>query len=216
MKIRSTIELRDAITHALSWRKRELASLRSLIERRQPEHEKAALRRSAVPVLYAHWEGFTKEVAEFYLNFVSYRRLSLSELRGNFVALACRDHFKAASETHKISVHEKLIDHLRENWDKRARIPRDHVIDTESNLKPDVLKSVFSTIGIEYDAFWMGKEIFISGSLIKTRNEIVHGENTFVDGKTYLELHRQVIQLLDRMRTCIENASVSKAYRLNP
>jgi hypothetical protein len=60
MKIRSVLELSEALDEASAWRKKELSTLRILIATRGRAHEQAALRRAAVPILYAHWEGFAK------------------------------------------------------------------------------------------------------------------------------------------------------------
>lgn len=115
MKIRSTAELNEAIDRALAWRKRELELLNSIIERQKRNHEEAFLFRAAIPVLYAHWEGFAKEAAVFYLEFVSRQRLTLGDLKNNFAAIACRSYFRETSESDKVAVQEKLIAFLRDN-----------------------------------------------------------------------------------------------------
>ena len=121
---------------------------------------------------------------------------------------------KNASDSDKVSVQEKLIVFLRKNNDKRVIIPTGGVIDTESNLKSTVLKSIFSALGLEYDAFWIGKELLIVGSLLKYRNEIAHGENTDIDEATYEQLHELIIELLENMKTYIENAAINRKYRV--
>ena len=97
MKIRSVYELSEAMRSALSWRRKELEILKMLIKKHKRKHERyVALHRAAVPVLYAHWEGFVKQAATFYLELVSRQWLKLSELSSNFVTIACRSHFKNA------------------------------------------------------------------------------------------------------------------------
>ncbi len=212
MNIRSTTELNEAIDYDLSERKKELQTLNFLIEKQKREHEKKALFRAAVPILYAHWEGFTKKAAMFYLELVSHQQLKLGELKSNFVAIVCRSYFKDASESKKISVRKKLIDFIRENNNKRAIIPTDNVIDTESNLSSAVLQSIFSTIGLPYHSFWIMNEPLLDGSLLKARNEIAHGEDTVIDKETYKQLHELVISLMDHIRTDIQNAAILKQY----
>jgi len=211
MKIRSTADLNEAIDHALSWRKRELETLNFLIEKQKRGHEKDVLFRAAIPVLYAHWEGFTKEAANFYLELVSRQHLKLGELESNFIAIACRSYFKKASESEKVSVRKELIDFIRENNNRRAIIPTDKVIDTESNLSSAVLQSIFSTIGLSYHSFWIGNELPIENLRI-TRNSIAHGGDTVIDKETYKQLHELVICLMDNIRTDIQNAAILKRY----
>ncbi|OQX25384.1 MAG: hypothetical protein BWK80_15845 [Desulfobacteraceae bacterium IS3] len=214
MKIRSTADLNEAIDRELSWRKTELQTLNFVIEKQKDNHEKDALFRAAVPILYAHWEGFTKQAAMFYLELVSRQQLKLSELESNFAAIVCRSYFKKASESEKVSVRKELIDFIRENNNKRAIVPTDNVIDTESNLSSAVLQSIFYTIGLPYHSFWMMNELLLDGSLLKARNEIVHGEHTDIDKETYKQLHELVIRLMDNMRTDIQNAAILKQYRI--
>ncbi len=213
MKIRSTKELNAAIDYDLSERKKELQTLKFLIDKQKRDHEKKALFRAAVPILYAHWEGFTKKAATFYLELVSCQQLKLSELESNFVAIACRSYFKKASESEKVSVRKELIDFIRENNNKRAIIPTDKVIDTESNLSSAVLQSIFSTIGLSYHSFWIGNELPIENLRI-TRNSIAHGGDTVIDKETYKQLHELVICLMDNIRTDIQNAAILKRYRI--
>jgi hypothetical protein len=80
-------------------------------------------------------------------------------------------------------------------------------------LKSKVLQNILLTIGLEYDSFWRNKSLLIDGSLLKIRNEIAHGEKTEIDKDTYQENYKLVIELLDYMKICIENAASTKAYR---
>jgi hypothetical protein len=74
MKIRSVSELVDFLDEDLAWRKRELTTFRFLMGRSRP-HEREAVLRAAVCVLYAHWEGFVKNGATGYVNYVALKGL---------------------------------------------------------------------------------------------------------------------------------------------
>ena len=87
MSIRTLIELGEFLDSELSWRKKELTTLRFLV-RRTRRHEVNALLRAAICMLYAHWEGFVKAAATGYVCYVNTRRLKYRELSPNFVALA--------------------------------------------------------------------------------------------------------------------------------
>ena len=73
----------------LAWRKRELTTLKHMVERAR-SHEKVFLLRAAVCVLYAHWEGFVKAAATSYASFVDAQGLRYRDLAPNFVALGLR------------------------------------------------------------------------------------------------------------------------------
>ena len=55
----------------------------------------------------------------------------------------------------------------------------------------------------------------IDTKLLKTRNEIAHGEYSVFDREEYVELHREVIDMLDLFRNQIENAAINQDYMRN-
>jgi len=91
MSIRRLEELNDQLSSELAWRKKELSVIKSLIDTGSfSTSKKTALLRSGVTILYAHWEGFIKQAASIYLEFVSMQRLPYDKLSANFVALAMK------------------------------------------------------------------------------------------------------------------------------
>ena len=212
MKIRSVLELNSALDNAVAWRKKELSTLRILIATRGREYERKALRRAAIPLLYAHWEGFAKQAALYYLELVLRQRRAYRDLTSSFVAIAVRGRIRQAAESRKISAYLPVVRFLLEDLEQQARFSVEGAIDTESNLSSAVLRDILATIDVPYDASWSSKELLIDGSLLKTRNDVAHGEHSDIDADTYDQLHDLVIDLLDQIKTAIENHAVVKAY----
>ena len=211
MKVRNTLALSEAIDNALAWRKKELTSLRTLIGTRSRDYEKTLLLRVAMPVLYAHWEGFAKEASQIYLDFISQQGLHYSELNENFMALAARGRIRQAADTQKISAYISVVDFIFTQQTERAKISSNS-IDTESNLSSSVLKNIMLCLGLDYDSSWSSRELLIDGSLLKNRNEIAHGTKVQIDEDTYRQLHDLVIDMLNHFRNIIENAAELKSY----
>lgn len=211
MKVRNTLALSEAIDNALAWRKKELTSLRILIGTRSRDHEKTLLLRAAMPVLYAHWEGFAKEASQIYLDFVSQQGLYYSELNVNFTALTARGKIRQAADAQKISAYISVVDFIFTQQTERAKISSNS-IDTESNLSSSVLKNIMLCLGLDYDSSWSSRELLVDGSLLKNRNEIAHGTKVQVDEDTYRQLHDLVIDMLNHFRNIIENAAELKSY----
>ena len=162
MKVRNTLALSEAIDNALAWRKKELTSLRTLIGTRSRDHEKTLLLRVAMPVLYAHWEGFAKEASQIYLDFISQQGLHYSELNENFMALAARGRIRQAADAQKISAYISVVDFIFTQQTERAKISSNS-IDTESNLSSSVLKNIMLCLGLDYDSSWSSRELLIDG-----------------------------------------------------
>lgn len=212
MKIRGPSELVQALDESVAWRKREISSIHLLLSGPLGDHERSTLRRAAVPILYSHWEGFAKQAAEVYLELVSRQKLRYRELKTNFLAIACRATVNEAARARSASVCTQLVDFLVYNQDHRAKFSVGGAIDTESNLDSGVLRNLLLTIGLTLDSFWDGKYLLIDGSLLKNRNDIAHGAAAQIDQATYDQLHDLVLEMLDQVKTCIENAAVSRSY----
>ena len=86
MRIRSIYELTQLLERQLSWRKRELTTIRAVIEK-SVDSEKAVLLRGAMCLLYAHWEGFISIAAKAYVSFVVSRHLKLRDVTPNTISV---------------------------------------------------------------------------------------------------------------------------------
>ena len=212
MKIRSTSELSEILDKASAWRKKEISTLRILIEMQKNPYERKMLRRIAIPILYGHWEGFAKQAATSYLDLVIRQRHTYRELKSNFMAIAIRGKIRKAELSRSISPHIALVNTILDKLDTRIGFNSRENIDTESNLSSCVLKNIFATIGIPYDSILAGKELLIDGSLLKNRNGIAHGEYIQIDADTYNQLHQLIIELIDHMKKVIENQAHTQAY----
>lgn len=213
MKIRSLLELDEVMSQELSWRKKEIVTF-SFLARKVRGHEKLILQRAAIPILYAHWEGFIKNAATFYLQYVSRKKLKYSELQTNFIALACKPALQESLKSSKIILLRQVVDFLILNKDDSAKVPYVDVIDTASNLNTDVFKNIMQQIGLTYDNYYLTKELAIDGKLLKKRNEIAHGEKLEVSEEEFLELNKLVVGLLDYFRSHVQNSAVMEHFKI--
>ena len=73
MKIKNLEELEDRIDDEIAWRKKELISIKNDVRSSENKDisEQSRLIRSGIAMLYAHWEGAIKSLAEYYLIYVS-------------------------------------------------------------------------------------------------------------------------------------------------
>lgn len=215
MKIRTAEQLSDKLAEDLAWRKKELAAMKSLVESKtfsRQQHQ--VLLRSAVCILYAHWEGFIKLAANVYLDYVSNKKLTYQELSSNFLALAMKEKLKEAKETNKPSLYIPVCDFFRAELNQRCSLPKD-AISTASNLSSEVLEEITLLLGLDFSLYSTKKKL-IDEKLLKTRNEIAHGGYLEAfDQDEYVELHPEVIGMLDRFRNQIENAGIQESFRQN-
>ena len=212
MNIRTAEQLSDRLATDIAWRKKELSEMKSLIEAKNVSDQRhKVLVRSGVCILYSYWEGFVKLAANSYLEYVISKRLTYQELSSNFLALAMKEKLKEAKETHKPSLYIPVCEFFLSELNQRCILPND-VISTASNLYSEILKEITYILGIDF-SIYSTKSVLIDTKLLKTRNEIAHGNYLVFDREEYLELHREIIGMLDRFRTEIENAAIQEKFR---
>ncbi|MFM9435987.1 hypothetical protein ACFDR9_003063 [Janthinobacterium sp. CG_23.3] len=209
--IRTTDQLIDRIAEELVWRRKELTELRSMAQEYDGQLRSRVIIRSAVALLYAHWEGFVKKTSSYYLEYVASHRLPYRRLTANFVALKLRSKFSELSASERISGGNALADFFCTSLDTQSNVPYRNVVDTKSNLSSTVLLDILSALGLDHAPF-ATRLNFIDSNLVNPRNHIAHGEEIDVTVAEYLQLHDDVIVLIETYRNEIENSSVLKRF----
>jgi hypothetical protein len=210
LKIRSKSQLNEALDGDLAWRKREITTIKFMISRSRA-HELEILLRSGICILYAHWEGFVKRAATFYLNYISSLGLHLNQLSPSLVAIALRSDFIVAAGTSRVTIHTRLTERLLSDMQTPASIPWENAVSARDNLNSDVLQEILCLVGFDYSNY-ATKFVMIDSKLLYYRNKVAHGENSEIDYNTYDEIHTDVIYLVNLFRNDVENAVENKHY----
>ena len=192
-----------------SWRRKELTLLKSKIPSEKNSLQSAMIR-SALPLLYAHWEGFVKLTMSYYLEYISRKHIKNSELKHTFIALSLQNKLGDLSNS-SIENKTKIIDFIFNDIDKQSNIPRKNIINTKSNLKFDVLKEILFILDLDDSHIDSQKELI--DDLVTARNFIAHGEQKLIDYQTYENFLNDIISLMDYLKTTIENNAIQEKYR---
>lgn len=212
MKIRASTDLLEYISKEWSWRRKELTALRSNIHSSRAFAKNTALR-SGIALLYAHWEGFVKNVATAYLELVSRQKLPYERLKNNFWAIAIKNELNSFEESKKASIHNKIVCNIKAMGAVKSSIPYENVIKTNSNLKSDIFVEIMSVIGLEYSHFESDFQM-LDSVLLEMRNKIAHGDNAVIslDEMRFDEIYDVIIKMMEMFRTEVENAAIRKSY----
>lgn len=212
MKIRTVEELADYIDEELSWRKKELIYLNSLIKVGSTNITDQVIVRAAITTLYAHWEGFIKNTGMAYVTFVAQRRLRYEQLSSNFIALALRKKLEEITKTTKASFNKELVQFFTTGLTASCNVFPEDSVKTNSNLNSEVLKEIICYLGFDY-SFYESKEKLLDERLLGSRNKIAHGRYLIIDADSYLELHDEVLSLMNIFKNQIINAAVNHEYQ---
>lgn len=209
VSMRTLGELEDALDHDFAWRRTELHSLLSAV-RTEKGPTGACLRRGGLALMYAHWEGYTKNALSTYWKFVARRGLSYKELNANFVALGIERELSRSQGKSGAGVSIARVQRLLECDDDRA-LMIEREVDTQSNLNSEVTTDLFMKLGLD-DSGLATKHHFIDFSLLRARNSIAHGEYLSVESEAYADMHHEVLALLAIVRSAVSNAANTKQY----
>jgi hypothetical protein len=173
---------------------------------------KTLILRAAICILYAHWEGFVKMAATSYVAYVANLGMRYRDLTPNFVALGLRQEIREAGQSNLPTIHTILTERLMSDLSDKAEINWQNSVNTGSNLNAKALKEILTLLGL-YSSNYLTKGQLLDRKLLGNRNRVAHGEQSEVDSDDYDLLHAEVIQLVERFNTDVQNAATTEQFR---
>lgn len=213
-KIVTLDHLQDALDKEFSWRLMEISHLKRAIPSGEGSRQTALLRAN-LALIYAHWEGFIKAGATSYLEFVRNQKLSGQQLQNCFVYLGLKRKINELSQVKRANIGVNILNEIRQGIDSEVNFSHAGAINSESNLKSDVLEGILASIGLDsshYEPYYN----LIDESLLAKRNKIAHGEYIDIDFKGFEEISEKTLMLMRWFKTGIENSASTGAYKLVP
>ena len=215
MKIRNINELQDAIDSEMAWRKHELSAIRSNVSTARKCAKDTAIR-AGIALLYAHWEGTIKNIATYYLEYVSALGLPYGQLKPNFLAVAMKYNLQSFEKSNKTTVHTTIVNEVINSYSVKSKIPVEGIIKTNSNLNSEIFMEIMATIGLECKEYESSYKM-IDTVLLQKRNVIAHGERLEelgLDEVRYYEIHDKILGLIQLFSNQVSNAAIQKHYLL--
>jgi hypothetical protein len=211
--IRTLEQLESSLTEDLKWRAHEMQQWEQVANRCRV-HELPGILRGGTALVYAHWEGYVKESARAYLEYVSRKGLKIAQLRSEIAAVALREKL-GQGEASKISaMHTEIVEVLRQADQLPAKIPYDSaVIRTHSNLKFEVFADIMHSIGCDASRHEIYRST-INARLLRHRNDIAHGRAEYVTLSDWMDIRNRVLLILKDVRSQISNAAANGEFQI--
>ncbi|EGQ7851000.1 hypothetical protein IBP95_000437 [Vibrio vulnificus] len=180
----------DLIDEDLVWRKKEISDLLFL----HNEDNDHLILKSAILLMYSHWEGYIKNISKQYLTLISDLDLELNKLGINFEAIDIKADIKNcfdSNQTLNLVNEIKFLNKIYTN-NKKFKLPSSFkkekdksVINTRDNLNIDTFQSFLKILGI-YDFKPLKTRIqYIDEKLLNNRNIIAHGSKIHPNTSTF-------------------------------
>ena len=131
----------------------------------------------------------------------------------NFIQLSLSEKFKQGFSIKKFSSQKEIYYYLTSDKKDNFSISKDIVIDTESNLKYEVVFNILEQLGLNSSIYEL-KENFINSKLLRCRNAIAHGDRISLEDleDTYQELEEELLDMIETFQNLIRNAASNKSY----
>lgn len=212
MKIKNLEGLEDSLNKDLAWRKKEITSLKFLIDRARTSDE-LVLYRAAIALMYSHWEGHIKFCSHAYLNYLNHLGLSCASLSDSFVQLNLGANFEDNDSVRDYRVQKKLHEYFCKPFAYKFKVNEKKAISTKSNLNYEILESIINKLGLSEDSFKL-KENFIDATLLDYRNAIVHGERRSLEDtkSAYMSIEEHLLDMIQSFHEMIKTAASNKEF----
>jgi hypothetical protein len=147
------------------------------------------------------------------LEYVALRKFKYSDIERQFL----RTYFLlrlTALSTSKTSIGERcaLVDAILNSSDLRFSRVNDDLVNTKANLSFDVFADICLVCSVPKTAF-ADKAAFVDVFLLKRRNGIAHGEDTFVGVDDLDELTSETVAIMRGFGDALENHVYLKDYK---
>ncbi|MGG4043678.1 MAE_28990/MAE_18760 family HEPN-like nuclease [Paenibacillus favisporus] len=219
------------IEEELTWRTDELRFLRNQLSNMSNEQDKKRYRKSLVVMLYSYYEGFCKSAFQIYVNTINNAQLTRDKVNKYITTSSLHEvfltyhneskkssHFNKElpddAKLHRYSRQVEFILAMDDLWAEIVTIP-ENIVDTESNLKPVVLRKILYRLGFQYDAFKQHEGHI--NLLLERRNNVAHGaEKEGLTKEKYETIEHASLEVMNQIKKLIVDALIHKTYLRQP
>ena len=210
-RLGSVDDFSSYLTEEFTWRVREISDVRKVADDQGVGYE-TGLRKAALALTYAHWEGYVKFSAEAYLRYIAARKYKYGQLSTQFAAIEVPKILrKAVSDGNSVLAGVALIERVSGLMQETYRDSKGTYLPIEGNLNFERFCEVCSICGID-PVRVMEDGDFLDSKILAIRNKIAHGSSITVSSEELRAAGDFVIEKLRSFRNEIELAVISRRF----
>jgi hypothetical protein len=211
-KLGSVADFSGYLTEEFNWRVREISDIRRAGQDQRNGYE-IGVRKAALALVYAHWEGYVKFVGEAYLKYVAARKIQYSKLSIEFSAIDVpRLIKKFKTEGMKVGSAIEFLNDLSQFLQGQFKDQSKVKLPVEGNLNYDRLCEICVICGIDQLKV-IADGSFLDERVLGVRNRIAHGASVTVTEEELRAASDFVIEGMRSFRNEIEARVVNATYR---
>lgn len=154
---------------------------------------------AAIPLLYAHWEGYVRESIQLYLDYIEQCNMRFRDLDLAALAFAWDSELRKLSGGHNHAKAAAFLLFGSSNWSKPVKFGDiERAVDLKSNAGSKVIASLANQLCVDLQSIQaMGAHL---DDFVEVRNRIGHGKTFKVNRKNlfmYAQLMRQLVLLFE-------------------
>jgi hypothetical protein len=125
----------------------------------------------AIPVLYAHWEGFVKEAVQMYIEYIEKLSIDPNEAHPTVFSFMLRKRLSSLIAQQSVERMAEFAAWVLANASAPLSFA-DKTVETRSNLSYDALKDICDSVRVDVSAIESEKRKI--NALVHRRNNIAH------------------------------------------
>lgn len=208
----NALEFSTYLEANFNWRIKEISDLKKAINEASLAY-RPVLRKAAIPIIYAHWEGHARFVVEAYLKYVAKRKIQLKNLSLHMRGIALHEFFnKNFGSIPNYDKRAEILTEIGEISEKQFRTFPDDCVNTGSNLNFDRTAQIARMLGLDFP-FEPFDIDTLDRKLLETRNVIAHSAVKIVDEDDLERLFAAVISMMRAFRDAVANLVVEEKFK---
>ncbi len=204
-------DLSDLFDQDLIWRRKELSDLKAAV-RAADAAAKPVLLRAIVTMSYAHWEGYVRNCANRYFEYLTIRHRTYANLERQIYVNTFLARIDALHQSRaNLEARCKLVNDILDGMTGTFKYVNPSLIDTKSNLNTDIIREICLICSVD-SLHFETKRVFLDQFILKRRNAIAHGQNEFIQETGVDDLIAEILGLMQHFRSLLENKVYQKQY----
>lgn len=205
-------DVRAELEDELEWRLEEMRFFKNQLSDLPSKDQRDRHRRALVVMLYSHFEGFWKAAFSIYVKAINAEAVLCKDATHSLVAATLFDLLAGLSDSQKKhpffrskAWEDKKLHQMYRQIEFLSRLPNIEatkvnisaakVVDTESNLWPEVIRKNLYRLGFQHDLFQTHEGTV--HNLLNRRNSIAHGSTRLgIEEGVYNELESAVRDIM--------------------